>query len=104
MGGGAALANLRLDDGSISSHVKESPVNTSKTKLGAIIGQHVRIGVNASIMPGVKIGKGSFIGSGVVLDRDVPEESFCIVKGAYTVSRNRTPSSSLSRDAFKKLI
>ena len=66
MGAGAALANLRLDDGVIQS--------SGKNKLGVMIGMHVRIGVNASIMPGIKIGKGSFVGSGVVLDRDLPEE------------------------------
>lgn len=104
MGGGAALANLRLDDGIIASRVKETPVSTSKNKLGSIVGQHVRIGVNASIMPGIKIGSGTFVGSGVVLDKDVPSGSYCIVKGAYTITRNTKPVSSANRDQFRKLI
>ncbi len=96
MGAGAALANLRLDDGVIQS--------SGKNKLGVMIGMHVRIGVNASIMPGIKIGKGSFVGSGVVLDRDLPEESFCMVKSSYTIMRNNKTVEFQNRDDFKKLI
>ena len=91
MGSGAVLANLRLDDGEIIS---------GRNKLGAMIGKGVRIGVNASVMPGVKIGKNSFIGSGVILDRDLPEDSFCVAKPGFTITKNanKTPT---SREAFK---
>lgn len=95
IGSGAVLANLRLDDGEISS--------TGRNKLGAMIGCGVRIGVNASIMPGVKIGKNSFIGSGVVVDRDVPEDSFCAAKPGYTIKKNNKHAP-LSREGFKKKI
>lgn len=104
MGSGAVLANLRLDEGEISSAVKTEKVATKKNKLGAIIGAHVRIGVNASIMPGVKIGQHSFMGSGIVLDKDVPEDSFCmLVKNSYTVEKNKHKTST-SREEFKKNI
>lgn len=95
MGGGAKLANLRLDDGEIAG--------TGRNKLGAMIGKGVRIGVNASIMPGVSIGQNSFVGSGVVLEKDLPEDSFCMMKPAYTITKNRT-SAPASRDEFKKKI
>ncbi len=80
MGGGAKLANLRLDDGQIG--------RSGRTKLGAVIAAGVRIGINASVMPGVKIGKNTFVGSGVVLDKDMPENSFCIAKPGYVVRKN----------------
>ncbi len=95
MGGRACLANLRLDDGEIKE--------TGRTKLGAMIGRGVRIGVNASIMPGVKIGKNSFIGSGVVLDRDLPEDSYCVAKPGYTITKNRKTAPA-SRESFKSKI
>lgn len=104
MGGGAAIANLRLDDGVVHSRIKDERISTGKNKVGALIGKNVRIGINASIMPGVKIGKNSFVGSGVILDKDLPEESFCIVKSNYTVLRNRTSVESQSREEFKKEI
>lgn len=80
LGAGAVLANLRLDENTICSVVKEKRVNTQRTKLGAIVGKNVRIGVNASIMPGIKIGKNSFIGAGVVLNKDLAENKFCYFK------------------------
>lgn len=93
MGGGAKLANLRLDDGEI--------MGTGRTKLGVMIGRGVRIGVNASIMPGVKIGANSFIGSGVILDKDIPENSFCAMKTELRITKNRTVAPT-SREEFKK--
>lgn len=89
MGSGSVLANLRLDEGEIHSTVREIKLNTHKTKLGAMIARDVRIGVNASIMPGVKIGTNSFVGAGIVLDADLPEESFCVgARSGYTISKN----------------
>ncbi len=103
MGGGAKLANLRLDDGEISSVVGGKKIPTGRNKLGAMIASGVRIGVNASIMPGVKIGKNSFIGAGVVLDRDVAEDSFCMAKPGVTITRN-LKSAPASRQDFKSKI
>lgn len=95
MGSGSCLANLRLDDGEIKG--------TGRTKLGAMVGKGVRIGVNASIMPGVKIGNNSFVGAGVVLDRDLPDQSFCMAKPGYEISKNKK-TASRSRDTFKQKI
>ena len=95
MGSGARLANLRLDDGEIKG--------TGRNKLGAMIGTGVRIGVNASIMPGLKIGKDSFIGSGVVLAQDLPDNSFCMAKPVYEITKNQKTASA-SRDKFKQKI
>jgi bifunctional UDP-N-acetylglucosamine pyrophosphorylase/glucosamine-1-phosphate N-acetyltransferase len=103
MGGGAKLANLRLDDGEIASTVKHVKVQTGLTKLGAMIAPGVRIGVNTSIMPGVKIGSNTFIGSGITVDRDIPENSFvALAKNSFTVSDNSHTGGSASREGFKK--
>ena len=40
--------------------------------LGAKVGKLARIGANATILPGVKIGEGSLVGSGSVVTKDVP--------------------------------
>ena len=104
LGSGAVLANLRLDDGDISSTVRTERVTTGRNKLGVLVGKHVRIGVNASIMPGIKVGMNSFIGSGVILDKDLPEESYCVAKEAYTTTRNRTTVEQSDRSKFKSKI
>ncbi|HUD19696.1 MAG TPA: sugar phosphate nucleotidyltransferase [Patescibacteria group bacterium] len=102
MGSGAVLANLRLDDGEILSSVKQDRISTGKNKVGAMVGRDVRIGVNASIMPGIKIGRGSFIGSGVVIDKDIPEETYCMLKSPFVVVRNNRSVASNTREEFKK--
>lgn len=104
LGGGTKLANLRLDEGEISSWVGDTKMKTGRTKLGAIIGTGVRIGINASIMPGVKIGEGSFVGAGVVLDRDVPDRSFCFARPGYEIKPNTKRVSSEARKTFKARI
>lgn len=104
MGGGTKLANLRLDEGEISSIVAGIKMKTGRTKLGVVIGTGVRIGVNASIMPGVKIGSRSFVGAGVVLDRDLPDYSFCFARPGYEIKPNTKSVSSEARKTFKAKI
>lgn len=101
MGSGSVLANLRLDEGEIWSVVRGEKINTHRTKLGAMIGKNVRIGVNVSIMPGVKVGEDSMIGAGVILDKDVPEQSFCVVKNGYEIKKNtKTVHAASNRQDF----
>lgn len=88
-GAGAVTANYRLDGEQIHSRVGEQRVATGIAKLGVMIGRNVHVGVNASLMPGIKIGEDSFVSSGVVLDSDLPEASFCALQASsYVVKRN----------------
>src|SRR3989344_1283988 len=88
VGAGTVLANFRLDEGEIQSSIVGDRVNTNRNKLGAMIARDVRIGVNTSIMPGVKIGTNSLIGAGLVIDQDVPEHSFCMGKQPFEIKKN----------------
>jgi bifunctional UDP-N-acetylglucosamine pyrophosphorylase/glucosamine-1-phosphate N-acetyltransferase len=101
MGSGTVLANLRLDESDIPSKVKEEQINTKRTKLGVMIGSGVRIGVNVSIMPGIKIGKKSFVGAGVVLGEDLKDGMYCRITPTVVVSEN-TKKEIQSREGFKK--
>ncbi len=104
MGSGSVCANLRLDDGEISSVVKEEKIGTGKNKLGAIIGNNVRIGVNSSIMPGVKIGQNSFIGAGIVVDSDLEEDKFIFLKNGVPTTVDNTKKATASREEFRKAL
>lgn len=99
LGSGNVLANLRLDEGKIYSTVRGERINTNRTKLGAIIGKHVRIGVNTSVMPGIKIGANSMIGAGLRIDRDIPDGSFVSGGTAMTIMKNMRDT----KDNRKKL-
>ncbi|OGG16260.1 hypothetical protein A3D77_02255 [Candidatus Gottesmanbacteria bacterium RIFCSPHIGHO2_02_FULL_39_11] len=76
MGAMATTANFRLDQKSVSSAVNKQKLDTGKVKLGSIIGQMSKVGVHAALMPGIKIGKNSFISSGAIVESDVPDNSF----------------------------
>lgn len=75
MGAGAVTANFRFDEGPIKSEIAGVRVDTGLTKLGAIIGGHTKIGVNSTILPGVKIGAGSLVWPAQTVVRDVADHS-----------------------------
>ncbi len=102
LGSGSVLANLRLDEGDIYSDIRGVRVSAARNKLGAVIGKNVRIGVNASVMPGIKIGGGSMIGAAALIDRDIPDNSFVTVKSGLTVRPNTRSVAAGLREQFKK--
>ena len=61
-GAGTKIANLRLDEANITV----VGVDTKRKKLGAIIGDNVKTGINSCINVGTVIGNNSFIGPGMV--------------------------------------
>lgn len=80
LGAGTVFANLRLDRKTVKTKVKTKVLDTGRTKFGAVLGDHVKTGINALFMPGVKIGCHSWIGANVVVYRDVPPNQFLILK------------------------
>ena len=80
LGAGTITANLRLDDGSVKMLVKDKVVDTGRRKLGAILGDNVKTGIGALLMPGVKVGNDSWVGAGFMVERDLPAESMAFVK------------------------
>ena len=90
-GGGSLTGNLRLDEQEISSVVGDEKIPTGLTKFGCIIGNDCRLGIRSTLNPGIKIGKGTFVSSGVLVDRDIPEQSYVSMKGGeVTIRENRT--------------
>lgn len=69
---GTITANIRLDEKVLSLEVKGRLQNTGRKKLGVIMGDRVQTGINANIMPGVRLGSGAYIGPGTVILKDVP--------------------------------
>ncbi len=71
LGAGTKVANLRLDKNEITA----GGINTGRRKLGAIIGDGVQTGINASLNVGTMIGARSFIGPGVTVSGVVLPDS-----------------------------
>ena len=80
LGAGTITANLRHDRGNIKVEIKGKLEDSGRHKLGAIIGHGVKTGINVSIYPGRKIGSGSLVGPGVVVDRNVPPKTLVVLK------------------------
>jgi len=98
-GAGTILSNFRLDEGNISVRIEDKLIDTGLDKLGAIIGNDSKTGVNVSVMPGVKIGPNSIVGPHVCLTKDLepetmilPERDYRTIKNRFTVSKTRKAS------------
>ncbi|TSC59131.1 MAG: Uncharacterized protein Greene041619_153 [Candidatus Peregrinibacteria bacterium Greene0416_19] len=97
-GGGTMTGNFRLDEGEIMSKVDGAPVPTGLAKLGAIVGQGCRFGIQVGVNPGVKVGRDTFIVGGSFVTEDVPDGSFVRMKeGKCVVSGNRTTAPDMAQ-------
>jgi len=90
LGAGTVLANFRLDEGYIQIKVGDSLVDTGYDKLGAIMGRGCRVGVNASLMPGVRVGPDSFVGPQVCLREDLGANKMVLLESRHQIEDNET--------------
>lgn len=75
LGSGTKVANLRLDEGEVRASVKGTVIPTGLRKLGVIMGNGVKTGINASLLPGTLIGPGTFVGPGAVASGTIGPKS-----------------------------
>jgi len=78
LGSGTKIANLRLDKKEITVVHKGQRVNTSRRKLGAIIGDNVATGINSSINSGTIIGSDTKIGPNALVSGTFENKSLII--------------------------
>jgi acetyltransferase-like isoleucine patch superfamily enzyme len=64
----------------------KSPLAKEKL-LGVTIEEHAKIGANATILPGVTIGKNALVGSGSVVTKDVAEETVVVGNPAHELKK-----------------
>jgi bifunctional UDP-N-acetylglucosamine pyrophosphorylase/glucosamine-1-phosphate N-acetyltransferase len=72
---GAQLWNWRPGKDPLFLKNETETVQVPQDKFGAIIGDHVNIGVNVSIYPATRIGEDSIISAGCVISEDIPSSS-----------------------------
>ena len=75
LGAGTKIANLRLDKKNIVVSFQGEKIDTGLRKLGAIIGDNVQTGINASINTGTIIGNNTFIGPGAIIQGEIAPNS-----------------------------
>lgn len=74
-GAGTKIANLRLDEREVQVIIDGKKTGSGRRKLGAIIGDDVKTGINASIDVGTVIGEGTMIGMGAVAKGTIAPKS-----------------------------
>jgi UDP-N-acetylglucosamine diphosphorylase/glucosamine-1-phosphate N-acetyltransferase len=87
LGAGTITANIRFDEGALKMRVKGRLHETRRNKLGVIMGDRVQTGINVSILPGIRIGSGSWLGPGTIISNDVRSGILLLAKQAYVKKR-----------------
>ncbi|MDH5481955.1 MAG: sugar phosphate nucleotidyltransferase [Candidatus Bathyarchaeota archaeon] len=80
LGAGTITANYRLDTGTIKMVVKDKVADSERRKLGVVLGDNVKTGINALLMPGIKVGSGSWVGPNLVVHRDLPPNTVALLR------------------------
>jgi bifunctional UDP-N-acetylglucosamine pyrophosphorylase/glucosamine-1-phosphate N-acetyltransferase len=80
LGAGTTIANLRLDEAEIKMEISGRVISTGRRKLGTIIADNVKTGVNCMINPGVKIGPNAAVGPGAVIYEDVSPNTLVLAR------------------------
>lgn len=105
-GAGTITANFRFDEKNVKVRIEEKEVDSGTDKLGAIVGDNCKTGINACLTPGVKIGPHSIVGPNVNLQNDLePGKIIFVDKKSYVVTENRiTISSEKKRQLMRRLM
>jgi len=92
-GAGTILSNFRFDERNISVKIEGKPLDSGLDKLGAIVGDNSKTGVNVSVMPGIKIGPNSIVGPQVCLTKDLEPDSMALPERDYKTIKNKFTAS-----------
>jgi bifunctional UDP-N-acetylglucosamine pyrophosphorylase/glucosamine-1-phosphate N-acetyltransferase len=105
-GAGTLTANYRFDEDNIKVRIGENKIDSGTNKLGAIIGDNCKTGINACLEPGVKIGPQSMVGPNVDLQEDLePQKIILVNRSSYITKDNKiTLSSDSKQQLMKKLL
>ncbi len=76
LGSGTKVANLRLDGKNIIVTHQKKRIDTGIRKLGVIMGDNVKTGINSSLNVGTIIGQDSFIGPGAMAEGEIAPKSW----------------------------
>lgn len=77
---GFCTANVRFDRESVWASLHDEKVNTYKTHLGVVMGEHVDTGTNVSTMPGITLGNNVTIGPSTTVMENVQDSMLFYAK------------------------
>ncbi len=104
-GAGATTANFRFDERNVTVTVNGKKADSGTSKLGVIMGDHSKTGINSSLSPGVKLGPYSVVGPGVDLQEDLePGKMLLLEKKSFVVKENTLTLSSEEKQKLAELL
>ena len=86
---GVQLWNWRPGSGPLFLKGFDETVQVPLSKFGAIVGDNVVIGVNASVYPATRIGENSVVSAGCVIEEDIPPNSSVILKQKLEIKERK---------------
>jgi UDP-N-acetylglucosamine diphosphorylase/glucosamine-1-phosphate N-acetyltransferase len=102
-GAGTITANFRFDEKNVKLNIEGERLDSGKDKLGALIGDNCKTGINACLSPGIKIGPHSIVGPNVNLQNDLePGKIILVNKKSYLVIENKMTISSEKKLQLKE--
>ena len=102
-GAGTITANFRFDEKNVQVMIEEKYLDSGINKLGAIIGDNCKTGINSCLEPGVNIGPQSIVGPNVDLQADLePRKIIFVDKKSYLTKNNKVEVSSESKKQLMK--
>lgn len=101
-GSGAVTANFRFDENTVKVNIGGKKIDSARNKLGVIMAENSKIGVNSTLSPGVKVGPNSIVGPNVFLRNDLePSKIILINKESYTIKENNLDISSNKKEELR---
>jgi NDP-sugar pyrophosphorylase family protein len=91
-GAGTVTANFRFDAGEIPVRYGDVPVKSGRDKLGAVVGDNCKTGINSGILPGRRVGPNSIIGSQVLLTTDLEPGSIIMNQPDFQIKKIKIKS------------
>ncbi len=101
-GAGTVLANFRFDEQNISVRIGGEVIDTGLDKFGAIIGENCKTGINASVLPGIRIGPNSFVGPHVCLTNDLDPNKMILPELRYRTMHREMELDEKKKDQLMK--
>lgn len=102
-GAGTITANFRFDEKNVKLNIEGERLDSGTDKLGALIGDNCKTGINACLSPGIKIGPHSIVGPNVNLQNDLePGKIIFVNKKSYLVIENKMTISSEKKRQLKE--
>ena len=80
IGAGTITANKRIDGKEVKSTVAGQRIGSGLEKLGCIMGEESKIGINCSLMPGVMIGNNSAVGPNSLIMKNIEDNTLFYAK------------------------